>query len=153
MNSLDNQSACWGMAISTEQYWEKVYAAKDPWRLDQSPYEKWKFGRTLAVLGGERAETALDLGCGEGHFTELLENFADKVVAADVSPRAIARAKKRCRKLTNIQFRTLDLSKQQVPGKFDLIVCSEILYYFPRKSLDTIAGKIAVALKPNGRLL
>jgi SAM-dependent methyltransferase len=52
------------------------------------------------------------------------------LTAVDISTRALTRAKERCSKLGNVPFQRLDLNISVVAGLFDLVVCSELLYYF-----------------------
>jgi peptidoglycan/xylan/chitin deacetylase (PgdA/CDA1 family) len=48
----------------------------------------------------------------------------------------------------------MDLTKDLINGTYDLIVCSEILYYVgDRQALKAVAQKIAGALKPGGYFL
>ncbi len=46
--------------------------------------------RLLRLLPGE---TVLDIACGNGQFTRTMAEIADKVIACDVSPKFIARAR------------------------------------------------------------
>ena len=53
-----------------------------------------------------------------------------------------------------MQFRRLDFMKNRIPGCYDLIVCSEVLYFCRNlKRLKTVARKLAKALKPGGHLV
>lgn len=58
--------------------------------------------------------TASDLGCGIGNFLPSLSSMFKQIIALDISPKCIARARARFKKLTNITYRTVDLSKQRV---------------------------------------
>src|SRR5262249_47247639 len=74
--------------------------------------------------------------------------------AADISQVALDRAAQRCAGLHNIEFVQLNLVKDTVPGSFDLIVCSEVLYYVGGKEeLNYVSHKLADALTPGGYLL
>ena len=66
-------------------------------------------------------ETALELACAEGIFTEKLARAVGRVTATDISQRAIDRASKRCRDLSNVELRVLDFVRQQLPPDQDLI--------------------------------
>ncbi|GAA0201471.1 class I SAM-dependent methyltransferase [Haladaptatus pallidirubidus] len=50
-----------------------------------------------SFLDGRRADTALDLGCGNGRHAELLTAHAERVVGADVSAGLLAEASARAR--------------------------------------------------------
>jgi len=38
----------------------------DPWGFADAPYERAKYARTIAALGGRRFGRALELGCANG---------------------------------------------------------------------------------------
>lgn len=87
---------------------------------------------------------ALELACAEGHFTVQLASRVDNLVAADISRIALDRVARRCTNLKNVRFVQLDLTKDPLPGRFELIVCSEVLYYAgEQESLKSIARKFA----------
>jgi peptidoglycan/xylan/chitin deacetylase (PgdA/CDA1 family) len=135
-------------------YFESLFASgPDPWKYT-SPYEQTKYEQTLELLGSRRPERALELACAEGHFTRQLALRVGSLLAADISRVAVDRAAQRCADLKNVRFTRLDIMKDTLPGPFDLIVCSEVFYYF--ESLPTarsIAKKLAAALEPGGYLV
>ena len=137
----------------TEGYWEEVFAEEDPWDYGTSAYESWKFDQTLSLLPAGRAKTALELGCAEGHLTARLAAHAGRLTAVDISPTAVARARTRCRNLGNVDFQVLNLAKDPLPQRVDLILCSEVLFYLPIDVLRQVAVKIASSLAPGGHLL
>jgi peptidoglycan/xylan/chitin deacetylase (PgdA/CDA1 family)/SAM-dependent methyltransferase len=135
-------------------HFETLFATQpDPWRYT-SPYERTKYEQTLAFLPSTRIERALEIGCAEGHFSVQLAPHAQALVAADISQIALDRAAERCASLENVRFVQLDVTADPLPGRFDLIVCSEVLYYVgDKEDLWTVAGKLADALEPGGHLL
>jgi peptidoglycan/xylan/chitin deacetylase (PgdA/CDA1 family) len=137
----------------TTEYWEEVFAEEDPWNYGDSAYERWKFDQTLSVLPARRFARALELGCAEGHFTARLAPLVGQLVAGDISPTAIDRARKRCAGLDHVECQVLNLAGDPLPNKLDLIVCSEVLFYLPSAMLEAVAAKIAASLKPGGHLL
>jgi peptidoglycan/xylan/chitin deacetylase (PgdA/CDA1 family)/SAM-dependent methyltransferase len=137
----------------TPEYWEEVFAEDDPWDYGNSAYERWKFDQTLSLLPTRRFARALELGCAEGHFTSRLAPLVGQLIAIDISPTAIDRARRRCAGLDNVQCQVLNLAGDPLPSKLDLIVCSEVLFYLPLAVLDQVAVKIAASLKPGGHLL
>jgi SAM-dependent methyltransferase len=135
-------------------YFEARFASRDdPWGL-ASDFEQTKYARTISLLDGKRYRRALELGCAEGRFTELLAPLVDSLVAADISRVALDRAAERCSRVGDVSFVRLDLVDDDLPGTFDLIVCSELLYYVGDKDvLVAVARKLADALEPGGILL
>jgi peptidoglycan/xylan/chitin deacetylase (PgdA/CDA1 family) len=136
------------------EFFEGLFAASaDPWRYD-SAYEKTKYEQTLALLPSRRFRRALELACAEGHFTAQLAPRVDQLLATDVSGTALARTRERCQAHPHVQYERLDLLRDRLPGRFDLIVCSEVLYYAgTRPALAAAARKLAGALRPGGLLV
>lgn len=127
----------------------------DPWK-HTSPYQQTKYKQTLELLGSTPITRALEVGCAEGYFTVKLAPHVGSLVAADISQIALARAEVRCaaHRLENVCFMRLDLTSDPLPGCFELIVCSEVLYYISgRTALEAVARKLVDALKPGGYLL
>ncbi|WP_064684918.1 trifunctional glycosyltransferase/class I SAM-dependent methyltransferase/polysaccharide deacetylase [Rhizobium bangladeshense] len=137
---------------SAEEYWEHVFERPDPWNY-LSVYEQVKYAQTLSLVP-QGTETALELACAEGIFTEKLAREVGRVTAADISQRAIDRATKRCRDLPNVELRVLDFVRHELPSDQDLILCSEVLYYMKdEQMLADVCRKMAAALKPGGCLI
>lgn len=132
---------------------EDLFAARvDPWDYT-SPYEERKYEDTLALLPASAA-TGLELGCAEGFFTPRLASRTAQLTVVDISATALERARSRCAEFTNIAYEQLDVFADPLPYTFDLIVCSEILYYLPdRAALRPVLRKIIGALRPGGTLI
>jgi peptidoglycan/xylan/chitin deacetylase (PgdA/CDA1 family)/SAM-dependent methyltransferase len=133
---------------------ERVFARdRDPWHYT-SAYEQTKYEQTLNLLPPGSIGRALEVGCAEGHFTLQLAPRVASLVAADISSIALQRAATRCARHNNVHFVRLDLVTDQLPGPFDLVVCSELLYYVgDREDLKAAVRKLAEALTPGGYLL
>jgi peptidoglycan/xylan/chitin deacetylase (PgdA/CDA1 family)/GT2 family glycosyltransferase/SAM-dependent methyltransferase len=138
----------------TRRHFESLFAGRDdPWAYG-NPYERRKYDQTLALVELGPSERVLELGCAEGHFTVELALRAGALLAADISEVALERARERCRDLVNVEFVQLDVASDPLPSSFDLIVCSETLYYVGgRAELEDVARKLAAALVPGGRLV
>ncbi len=137
----------------SDDVWEKIFKTENPWNYD-NPYEQLKYQQTLGLLPDQKLHSALELACAEGHFTIDLADRVEKLLATDISETAVKRAAERCTEKTNIDYGVLDFVKDPIEGKYDLIVCSEVLYYTKeRKKLYEVANKIANALNPGGYLL
>ena len=134
---------------------EKGYQEKeDPWEYATSPYELTKYRQTLDLLPPIPVDQALECACAEGVFTFQLAARVTHLVGADISPTALRRAQRRCREQHNVRFVQLDLTRDALPGRFDLIVCSEVLYYMGgRRGLERVACKLARSLVDGGYLL
>ena len=121
--------------MSAERF-ERLYeASEDPWDYRSSEYERAKYAATLAALGPGRYGRALETGCSIGVFTELLARHCDRLVGLDFSSRALALAGERLSGVANVKL-VLGSFPEQVPsGGWDLVVCSEVLYYLDRAVL------------------
>jgi peptidoglycan/xylan/chitin deacetylase (PgdA/CDA1 family) len=133
--------------------WNQIFESPNPWNYTSS-YEQKKYDRTLEMLPDQPIARALELACAEGHFTERLAARVESLVAADISERALERARLRCRHQANVEFQCLDLIDGPIPGDMDLIVCSEVLYFLDGIDvLRRIADKLRSALAPGGRIV
>jgi SAM-dependent methyltransferase len=133
---------------------ESMYqAAYDPWQFASSDYERGRYEAVLSLLRRARYRSAFEPGCSIGELTALLAPRCDQLLAIDVAPTAIARARDRCREFPNVQFLMADLEQFEPHRAFDLIVLSEIGYYFDRPRLEAILRRLASTLSEDGELL
>jgi predicted TPR repeat methyltransferase len=135
-------------------YFEDLYAAdSDPWRFATSTYEQEKYARTVASLEGRRYARGLEVGCSIGVLTERLAEVCDALVGVDVSARAVATARERLAGVDGVTVECRSLPEETPDGPFDLIVCSEVLYYFDAELLSTVLDGLLARLEPGGSLL
>jgi predicted TPR repeat methyltransferase len=136
------------------EYFEELYAhSDDPWNFETSEYERKKYERTLEALGGRRFRRALEAGASIGVFTEMLADSCDELLAVDVSERAVAEARKRLSGSEHVRVERRTLPEEMPDGPFDLIVASEVLYYFTRQEMLAVLGSFERELAPGGALL
>ena len=135
-------------------YFEGLYQAKgDPWDFASSPYEQAKYARTLEALGDERAVDGLEVGCSIGVLTRQLSRHCDRLTATDISQTALEQARARCADLANVSFRLVESAAASFEGRFDLIVLSEVVYYWADADIAAAAGALRQSLRPGGRIL
>ncbi len=135
-------------------YFERLYAeSADPWDFEASAYEAEKYAATLAALPHDRYGSVLELGCSIGVLTEQLAPRCGKLLAVDVSEVALEQARRRCADLPQVTFMRCDLAQEFPDGRFDLILVSEVGYYFAQRDLEALRARIAQALLPGGQLL
>jgi len=136
-------------------YFDQLFATqRDPWDYT-SDYEQTKYRQTLDLLPAAKPRRALELACAEGHFTVQLAPRVRELIATDVAATAVQRTRERCAAFPHISYQQLDLIYDPLPaGPFDLIVCSEVLYFAgSRANLEVVAQKIADALEPGGHVV
>jgi predicted TPR repeat methyltransferase len=136
------------------EYFERLYAESgDPWDFETSEYEQNKYTRTLAVLGERTFRRALEAGASIGVFTEMLAKRCEELLAVDVSVRAVAAARRRLSGLGHVRVERRTLPEEMPDGPFDLIVASEVLYYFPREEMLAVLQGFERELARGGTLL
>ena len=135
-------------------YFEELYAnSGDPWDFETSAYEREKYRRTLGALGDRRFGRAFEAGASIGVFTQMLAGRCDELLAVDVSEKAVAAARERLGGLDHVRVERRTLPEEMPAGPFDLIVASEVLYYFPRSEMLAMLNGFEAALAPGGALL
>jgi SAM-dependent methyltransferase len=127
---------------------EQLYeASADPWDYCDSDYEREKYARTLAALPSGSLGAVLEVGCSIGVFTEQLASRCERVVAVDFSPRALALARARLRQRGNVRLVQGSFPEQAPMGPWDVVVCSEVLYYLDEPALHAAISWLAGQLR------
>jgi len=135
-------------------YFDGLYsAAPDPWDFATSPYEGAKYDHTLLALGHERAASALEVGCSIGVLTRRLAARCDHLVATELSEAPLAAARRRCADLPNVEFRLVRSAVENFGGPFDLIVLSEVIYYWDDRDMAKVGPALEASLTADGRVL
>ena len=138
------------------EYFEDLYTqSSDPWGFETSSYEREKYKRTLGILQDRQRtyHNALEIGCSIGVFTEMLSPFCEKLLAVDVSERAVAAARERLDGSPHVRVEQRRLPEETPEGPFDLIVASEVLYYWPEEIMLAALRRFEEILAPGGALL
>jgi SAM-dependent methyltransferase len=138
-------------SVSPSYFEEKYRGDIDPWRFRTSPYEREKYDATIRALSMPRYRNGLEVGCAIGVLSALLAPHCGQLIAMDSSPTAIAEAKRQ--KLPNVRFETAVFPNEFPNGVFDLIVLSEVLYYFAEDDLMGLAEKCLNALEFGGQMI
>jgi SAM-dependent methyltransferase len=137
-----------------ESYFAEMYRhSNDPWHLAERWYESRKYALTLATLPARRYKRVFEPGCSAGVLSAMLAERCDALVSWDRRSEAVAAADARLR-----GFATADASIGVVPeqwpgGTFDLIVLSEILYYFDAGRRSRVLERALGSLMTHGHLV
>ena len=127
------------MTLSSEYFNNLYAAADDPWGFGDRWYEKRKRALTLALLPDLEYAAVLELGCSIGVLTEELAPRCRSLLATDVSSAAVDAARSRCAHLPQVTV----VQGAVVPsGAFDLVVVSEVLYYFELEAARRFADEV-----------
>jgi SAM-dependent methyltransferase len=99
------------------------------------------------VRGLGRVGRALDVGCGDGRLSALLD--AGSVTLADVSPVALERARRRLPGARVVEIDP-DATLPLGDGAFDLVLCAETIEHV--RDVQLLLSEIRRVLVPGGRL-
>lgn len=115
------------------------------------------------LIQSHRFKKGLDIGCGEGVYTEVLSRFSDAVNAIDISRGRleIASSHAKLKRIKNISYSPGNGMKLDFPdGVFDLILCKDVLEHLPNdykciRELSRVAAKgcMCILYVPNGYVL
>jgi hypothetical protein len=131
------------MTSTKRSYFEDMYGKEaDPWGFEHSPYEQRKYVLTEASLPHIRYRSAFEPGCSIGVLSEMLAPRCDQLLATDIIPSALARAAARMANHSNVVIENRPIPDEWPSGCFDLVVLSEIAYYFDRADLEAIMARV-----------
>lgn len=102
--------------------------------------------RELQQLGLSKHSNVLELGCGIGVMTSLIARQAKHgfVEAVDISPGAVAEAKKRIKHQHNIRFVVADLKLFECSrADYDIITLPDVLEHIPEEDHAELFVKIS----------
>ncbi len=140
--------------LSSRRWLEDFYATTyDPFGFDSNPYEQGKFDDTLTALGTGDFDRALEVGCAVGTFTERLAPRCRELVAIDVAQAAVDRTTERLQGHEHVLVQRMDFPDQMPTGPFDLVVCSDVLYYLPVRRLRRCLDELAALVPVGGRIV
>jgi SAM-dependent methyltransferase len=141
------------MTLQREHFEARYAADPDPWDFETSAYEHDKYERTVAALGDRRFTHAFEAGCSIGVFTAMLAERCDALLAVDIAQAAVDAARTRLAAHDHVRLERRTLPEEWPAGPFDLVVCSELLYYWDRATLEHALPVMAASLAPGGRLI
>ena len=140
-------------------FWNDLWQRGDFWNFETSEYERARCARLATILSGRRYARALEIGCGAGYFTRLLADIADQIVAFDIAPAAVARARMLGADLQTVEFRVANAMDGgwRADGPWDLVVCSDTICYlgwvYTFFDVAWFVAELFAATRSGGRLL
>lgn len=156
MRGAGHETADAGKPARVADFEEKYRRDEDPWGYRTSWYERRKYATTVAALPRERYRLVWEPACSIGVLTRLLAGRADRVLASDASPTAIAAARTGSLPAgSDIDWsvRVLPGRPEAAAGTVDLVVLSEILYYLNDHDRVRVLDDAAAMLAPGGDLV
>ncbi|MET0767847.1 MAG: class I SAM-dependent methyltransferase [Aeromicrobium sp.] len=137
--------------MTERAYFDELYASSpDPWDLATRAYELRKYDLTVASLPRARYRRAFEPGCSVGLLTRLLVERCDEVVASDLVAAPLVLAAERAPAAT---FRRGGVPDDWPPGRLDLVVLSELLYYLSAADRAATIERARESLDPGGHLV
>lgn len=137
-----------------ESYFNDVYSNKDdPWDFETSGYERNKYQATLEALSRKQYNHAFEIGCSIGVLTQLLAARCNKLLSVDVSELPLEKARKRLKDHPQVTIKKMAVPAEFPPHSFDLIILSEVGYYWSLPDLHHAQQLIIQHLHPKGQLL
>ena len=136
-------------------YFETMFrGTDDPWDLESSAYERDKYAHSIGALAGRTYELGFEIGCAKGVLTQSLATHCHALLAIDVSETALKAARERCAAFDHVSFGRM-LFPGQVPmgSAFDLIILSEVAYYWDDLDISRAAQWITTHIVPGGDIL
>jgi SAM-dependent methyltransferase len=143
--------------MNLHEHFEALYAADDdPWDVRAAWYEQRKRSLLLASLGKARYRSAFEPGCGNGEMSAALAARCERLLACDGAAAAVAAARRRLHgsaaPAVRIEQRSLP-SELPEGERFDLIVVSELAYYFDAAALQNMLARAHAMLDADGELV
>ncbi|MET0365363.1 MAG: SAM-dependent methyltransferase [Sphingobium sp.] len=135
-------------------YFEEMFrGTSDPWNLESSPYEQAKFDESISALEGRTYDNGFEVGCAKGVLTSRLAPLCATLLSIDVSETALAAARQRTAHLGQVGFARMAFPAEAPAASFDVVVWSEVAYYWDDADLERAAVWLRSHLVPGGDLL
>ena len=135
-------------------YFDDVYAANaDPWGFETKPSEQAKYADTLHSLPRDHYANVFEIGCSLGVLTAMLAPRCNHLLAVDGSTAPLRRARERCQSLPQVTFAQMQVPDQFPDAQFDLILVSEVGYYWSPDDFTRAQQEILAHLVPGGQLM
>jgi SAM-dependent methyltransferase len=142
------------MTSTKRDYFDEMYDGDaDPWDFESSVYEHRKYALTLASLPHQRYGSVFEPGCSIGVLTEMLAARCDRLLATDLVPAALDRARNRCAALRHVTLEQRAIPDDWPEEMFDLVVLSEIAYYFDSSDLGRVTSRLVRSVNSGGQVI
>jgi SAM-dependent methyltransferase len=136
-------------------FFEDFYSrGPDPWGFAKHEYERNKYAATLAALSRPRYANAFEVGCSIGVLTRQLAERCDRLLSVDAAEAPLGAARERCADAPQVTVRRARVPEDWPAGEsFDLILLSEVLYYFSPADLAVVTNLALGSLRPGGEVV
>jgi predicted TPR repeat methyltransferase len=142
------------MTSTARSYFEQMYAeCDDPWQFATSAYEQRKYALTVASLPRSRYHSAFEPGCSIGILSEQLAPRCERLLATDLVIDTLGAAAERLKRFPHVRVEERAIPEQWPEEIFDLIVLSEVAYYFDEAELLEIMHHIVGSTAQGAHLI
>jgi len=116
-----------------------------------SPAGQFRARRRAVMLvdatGIKSGSMVLEVGCGTGMFTEMLAATDANILAVDISPQLLEKARNRTSWSNRVRFLEKSFEDCDIDGPFDAVLGSSILHHL---EVEVSLRKIFNMLRPGG---
>ena len=153
-------------AASAASYWSgarhergdelgAVLSLGEPRAVNEA-YDAWETGLLLRAIGGRTFRHGLDLGTGVGRVAVQIANRVTRIVAADLAPGMLERARRNARGAGVTNLDAARLRSDRLPfhdASFDLVLCLGLLEHLPPETRRATLRECARVLEAGGVLV
>jgi hypothetical protein len=136
--------------VDVSDFEERYSATADPWNFATSPYELERYRLVVEQLSPVVYRRCFEPACSIGVLTEMLAPHAREIVACDASETAVRVARGRLRAHGNVKLQVATLPEWWPPGTFDLIVLSELGYYWDEEGWSAMIDRFVGSIDEDG---
>lgn len=120
---------------------ELFYKNPDPWHVQRRSAKNKRRESVLQNLSAlYQDKNVLELGCGEGHLSQILAPVSRTLTGIDISKTAIARARER--EIPNATFVVGSMIEPALYRGFDVVVLVEAIYYLSPEDQSIVLSAI-----------
>jgi len=134
-------------------YWEKIAPDYNEEIFDVLRNDKKAIIRSAISKIASPSKTVIDAGCAIGKWLPVLSPAFKKVIAADISEKNLAIAKKNYPGYANVEYRRADMSARIKLPKCDVVVCINAVLTDILKKRTVFFHNLSSCLKKGGHLI
>jgi ubiquinone/menaquinone biosynthesis C-methylase UbiE len=136
------------------KYWEKIAPGYNEEIFDVLHNDKKAIIRSAIKKIASPSKTVIDAGCAIGKWLPALSPAFKKVIAADISAKNLAIAKKNYPQYTNVEYLRTDMSGNKIKlPKCDVAICINAILTDSLKKRKTFFHNLSLCLKKGGHLI
>ena len=140
--------------IDAEYYDRSEYFEAGHLTDRQSPFQRYRVAKVLAIYDPAPEERVLDLGCGWGTFEWALGPRVAEVVGVDFSARSVelCEGQRAAGGFRNVRFVHADAGATGLPAEsFDLVIAADLFEHLYPDGSERVAREAHRVLKRGGR--